>query len=264
MLKFQEQGHRYWSDDNTEWISVTSLVHKFIEPFDAETQAPKSSRNKKSKWYGVPVKDIIAAWDTERDRAAELGTWYHKTREDALCDPAYRAIHTVHLPQVQDGIKLSLSQKLEEGIYPEFLCYLPSAGICGQSDKVEVRDGKIHITDYKTSKEIKMNSFVNYEGVSKKMLAPLSHLEDCEYSHYCLQLSIYMYILLRHNPNLVPGDMIIEHVIFEEESQDKWGYPIYKKDTNGDFIVKEIKQIPLKYMKNEVNTIINWLKAKKK
>jgi hypothetical protein len=58
--------------------------------------------------------------------------------------------------------------------------------------------------------------------------------------------------------------MIIEHVIFEEESQDKWGYPIYKKDTNGDFIVKEIKQIPLKYMKNEVNTIINWLKAKKK
>lgn len=46
------------------------------------------------------------------------------------------------------------------------------------------------IEDGKTNKRIRDRGYGN-----KKMLAPLSHLEDCEMSHYSLQLSIYQYML---------------------------------------------------------------------
>ena len=91
------------------------------------------------------------------------------------------------------------------------------------------------------------------------MLAPVAHLEDCEFNHYALQLSMYMYMLLRHNPNLKPGTLTIEHVVFEEEGQNKYGYPIHKV-VDGEPVVKEIKEIALPFMKNECAAIINWLK----
>ena len=69
------------------------------------------------------------------------------------------------------------------------------------------------------NKEIKTESFRNWEGISQKMLAPVSHLDDCNYNHYNLQLSIYMYIILKHNPTFKPGKLILHHIQFEEEDQ---------------------------------------------
>jgi hypothetical protein len=57
--------------------------------------------------------------------------------------------------------------------------------------------------------------------------------------------------------------LVIEHVKFEIEDEDQYGYPIYKKDENGNFIVKEIEEIELPYLKKEVHTITNWLKLNK-
>lgn len=46
------------------------------------------------------------------------------------------------------------------------------------------------IVDYKSNKEIK---FKPYKG--QKMTGVLSHLDDCNYIHYSLQLNGYQYIL---------------------------------------------------------------------
>jgi hypothetical protein len=70
-------------------------------------------------------------------------------------------------------------------------------------------------------------------------------------------------MMLRHNPNLQPGTMFIEHIKFEVESEDKYGYPIYKKDEQGNFIVKEIEEIEVPYFKKEVYAVVNWLKDNK-
>lgn len=251
-LRFYEDTHSYISDDNTSWTSVTSLVHKYQQPFNAEEMAPKSSRNSRSKWYKVPVPEILAAWDTERERSTTLGTWYHNKREQGLLSQG-----NVIAPIIEQGIKIAPSQKLVEGIYPEHMVYLQSAGVCGQSDYVQVIGNKVIIRDYKTCKEIKTKGFSNWEGKVSKMLAPVQHMDECDLSHYSLQLSIYMYIILRHNPHLQSGDMYIEHVLFEEGSRDKWDYPIYKQDSNGEYIVKEIIEIPIPYMKKEVELILN-------
>ena len=165
----------------------------------------------------------------------------------------------VFKPIEEAGVKYSPEQKLKDGVYPEHMVYLKSAGICGQSDLVEVIDGEVHITDYKTNKEIKVEGYTNWEGISQKMSGPLSHLDDCHLNHYALQLSMYMFIILKHNPKLRPGTLTIHHILFEESGRDKFDNPITALDTNGDPIVTDVVQYDLPYLKAEAIKIIHWL-----
>lgn len=264
-VTFKELDHSYHSIDPNEkidWISVTTIVGKLKNKFDPVTQSIKSSKNSKSKWFKMDPLDIQAAWNGESDRSTELGTWYHKQREDDLnsLDTISRDGMNIPVirPIVTDGVKHAPDQRLIEGIYPEHFVYLKSAGICGQSDRVEVVKDTISIYDYKSNKEIKTQGFKKWDGTTERMLPPLSHLDDCHLIHYSLQLSLYLYMILKHNPFLKPGKLELSHVIFEEESKDKFGYPIHRV-VNGEPVVKEVKSYKLSYMKSEVIAIVNWL-----
>jgi hypothetical protein len=267
---FNAQDHSYKSLDGEaiDWISVTTLVSHFKKPFDAKKIAEKVSKKKNSKWYGIEPKIIQKIWEDEATRSTTLGTWYHNQRETDLCSLASIEREGITVPifkptELNEGVKVAPSQKLEPGVYPEHMVYLRSAGICGQSDLVEVVNGKVNITDYKTNKEIKKESYVDWEGKSEKMMAPVSNLDDCHFYHYALQLSIYMYIILKHNPKLKPGRIFIHHVTFEIEKEDDWGYPITKKDANGDPVVKEVIPIQVPYLAEEVFSIIHYLRDNK-
>jgi hypothetical protein len=267
---FNDLDHSYKStspEEQIDWVSVTTLVSNFKKPFDAKAVAEKVSKSKRSKWNGVDPKIIQEIWNNEGKRATDLGTFYHNQRESDICSLASIEKEGIPVPVispiVKDGLKIAPEQKLGSGIYPEHLVYLKSAGICGQSDLVEVYNNTINIIDYKTNKEIKTESYKNWEGISEKLEFPLNHLDDCNFNHYALQLSIYMYMMLKHNPKLKPGKMFIHHVIFEIEGEDQWGYPIAVKDENGDPIVKEVIPILVPYLKDEVINIINWLRENK-
>lgn len=268
-LIFEPTTHSYKSidsADSTQWVSVTTLLSHLKQPFDSNAIAKKSASSKKSKWYGMTVEQIQEAWKKESERACNLGNWYHDQRERDITGCETISRHDKELPVIrplfdEHGKKVAPSQKLIEGIYPEHMVYLRSAGICGQSDLVEVVNGFVHITDYKTNKEIKTESFKNWEGVSQKMLPPVSHLDDCNLNHYNLQLSIYMFMILKHNPNLKPGKLTINHILFEEEEEkDEFGYPISKLDANGEPIVKDIVTYEMPYLKDEVMSIMMWYK----
>jgi hypothetical protein len=265
-LIFKPENHQYVSIDDAaiNWTSVTSFISNFKQPFDADTIAVKSSKNKKSKWYGLSPEEIKEAWKSEANRATTLGTWYHNQRETDLCglETIEREGVTVPIikPIEEEGIKHAPDQKLKDGVYPEHLVYLKSVGLCGQSDLVEVVNGKVNITDYKTNKEIKTGSYVNWEGISQKMNPPVAHLDDCNLNHYILQLSLYMFMILKHNPKLKPGNLTIHHIIFEEAGRDKFDNPITAKDSHGNPIVKDIVIYDLPYLKAEILEIINWKK----
>lgn len=263
ILKFYPDKHKYVSEDGVDWLSVTSLISNFKQPFDADAIALKSSRNKKSKWYGMTPEEIKEAWKAEANRATTLGTWYHNCREKDICELNNIERKGVTVPIFKpieiEGIKHSPNQKLTDGVYPEHMVYLKSAGICGQSDLVEVINGEVHITDYKTNKEIKLAGFTNWEGITQKMSPPVSHLDDCHLNHYALQLSMYMFIILKHNPKLRFGSLTIHHILFEEVGRDKFDNPITALDTNGDPIVLDIVQYDLPYLKQEAISVIHWL-----
>ena len=89
ILIFTPEDHKYRSIDVTDltnWLSVTSFIGNFKQPFDADKIAEKSAKNKKSKWYGMTPDDIKAAWKAEALRATTLGTWYHNCREADICE----------------------------------------------------------------------------------------------------------------------------------------------------------------------------------
>jgi hypothetical protein len=266
IIQFTHQDHKYTSikkEDERDWISATSFIGNFKQPFEADKIAEKSAKNKKSKWYGMTPEAIKDAWKAEANRATTLGTWYHNCREKDLCELETIERSGVTVPVVKpieiEGVKYSPDQKLSDGVYPEHMVYLRSMGICGQSDIVEVINGEVHITDYKTNKEIKPTAYTNWEGKTTKMMAPVSHLDDCNLNHYTLQLSLYMYIILKHNPRLKPGNLTIHHIIFEEVDKDKYGNPITALDSNGDPIVKDVVQYDLPYMKQEIVSLLHWL-----
>jgi hypothetical protein len=262
VLRFDEKEHKYTSidQDNIDWISVTRVVSSYKNKFDPN-QHFKSVKNPKSKWYGKDPLEVKAIWDAETQRSVECGDWYHKTQEKKLWSAGKIQHNNSILPVVPakevDGYRVAENLKLSPGCYPELIVYLKSAKICGQSDKVIVSDDMVvDIEDYKSNKEIERTSFKDWEGRHKMMLAPVDNLQDCNFNHYALQLSFYMYMIIKHNPKLKPGNLIIHHIKFELESLDANGYPIYKKDINGNFIVKEIEKIKLPYLKSEVIAII--------
>jgi len=264
-IVFNAADHSYKSIDaeGIDWVSVTSLLSNFKKPFDAEKVAASVTKKSRSKWFGIPPEKILELWKAEADRATTLGTFYHNQREADLCSLSSIELEGIPIPiykPIEEGaLKKAPEQKLTDGIYPEHMVYLKSAGICGQSDLVEVVNSKVNIIDYKTNKEIKTESFKNWEGISDKMQHPVSHLDDCNFNHYALQLSIYMYIILKHNRKLRPGKIYIHHVIFEVEGTDEYGYPITRYSSNGDPVVKEVIQMEVPYLADEVISIINWL-----
>lgn len=270
-VKFLPEDHKYVSIDPAEsipWVSVTSIISKFKQPFEAEKIAEKSSKNKRSKWYGMTKQEILDAWKSESERAISVGNWYHNQREEDILGLETIERHGRVIPIMQplsdtEGLKIAPDQKLKDGMYPEHFVYMKSLGLCGQSDLVEVVDGTVHITDYKTNKEIRSESFKDWEGVSQKMNPPVSHLDDCNLNHYNLQLSIYMYMILKHNPKLKAGTMMLQHIMFEDEGKDDNGYPILKVNDLGDPIIKDIVYYDLPYLKNEVLSIVNWYKDNK-
>jgi hypothetical protein len=139
------------------------------------------------------------------------------------------------------------------------MVFLKSAGVCGQADRVEVIRDAVNIYDYKTNKEIKLEGFKNWEGITEKMLDPINHIDDCNYMHYALQLSIYMYIMIKHNPNLKPGKLVLEHIIFKKEGLDQYSNPIYQKDQDGNPVVDKVVSYDLPYLKKEVVALFKHL-----
>lgn len=269
-LIFKSLNHEYVSTNNEDiaWTSVTSAISLLKPKFDPKGQSVKSAKNKKSKWFGLTPEEIQQAWVNEAKRATDLGTWYHNQRESDLCELETLQREGIDIPIFKpveiDGVKYAPEQKLTEGVYPEHLVYLKSAGLCGQSDYVEVVNGKVNIMDYKTNKEIKSEGFTNWEGITSKMNPPVNHLDDCNLNHYALQLSLYMYMILKHNPHLEPGVLNISHIKFEEAGRDKFDNPITALNSMGDPIVKEIVNYKVPYLKKEAFDVINFLKANKK
>lgn len=269
-ISFVEENHKYESLDSEllkiDWTSVTTIIEMFAEEFDSLKVASdcSSGKSKTKKYIGLKPKEILKIWDNENKRSTELGSRYHLQKElNLISEPLQERsglLYPVYPPIYKNGKKIAIPQKLEEGVYPEHMMYLKSAKICGQSDRVEVIKNFIDVYDHKTNKKLEFESWKNFRGVGKKLKGILKHLDDCNYIHYSIQLSIYMYMIWKHNYNLVPRKLVLEHATFAVNSLDKYGFPIYELDQLGNPIVEDVTSYEVDYMEKEVISIINFLK----
>lgn len=242
MITFIEDTHLYLNEKQEKYKSVTSVLKEFEPKKDWE----KIKKNYAKK-HKLSVEEVTQMWDKAKNDACAKGTAYHKFRELELVanqkDKAFGKELEVRPSYCIGGVKKSTpSLILEEGIYPELIIWLDSAKIAGQADIVVIADGKIHIQDYKTNKKIDKQGYVNWEKKEEKLVYPLDHLGCCNYNTYSLQLSMYMYMLQRHNPKLGAGKLELLHVTFEPSEEGE--------------LVKEVSKIPVPYLKTEVNNIL--------
>jgi ATP-dependent exoDNAse (exonuclease V) beta subunit len=85
--------------------------------------------------------------------------------------------------------------------------------IAGQADLICKQGNDISVLDWKTNKEIKKRSFFNKSKKKNVMMKyPLNNIEDSNYWHYTLQLSLYAYILQKLNPDFNIKSLKLVHI----------------------------------------------------
>lgn len=228
-MKFIEKTHQYIDEEGRAYIPVTTFLKSYQEYVDWDAVAAK-----KAKKDGVSKESLLDAWAQKRDKAANRGTTYHKVKELELLASGTNVIgyHVDEHSGTKDDSSMILS---DNTTYVEKMIWNKRFGVCGTADLVEVSGGKITIKDYKTNEKLDFEAWSHPRYGPKKLLSPITHLDDCNFNLYQLQINCYMHMLLQQNRQLKMGDMEILHVIFDENN-----------------VYKETKVIPVSNMQAEV------------
>ncbi len=190
-LKFNQDKHLYFIDDNPNTVSGTTFIHKFFPEFDFEKLAPLVARKR-----GSSVEDILQEWEDERVKSSNLGTELHKDIEQFFDDDNFRneKIEFQYFLDLYKTINHLELYRTEWRIFDDVLM------VAGTADAVFKKpDGTFVIFDWKRSKEIKLRGYPDfYTGETQKGFGVCEDIEDCNEQHYCLQLNLYKKILEEH------------------------------------------------------------------
>jgi len=194
-IEFDEPTHRYTVNGSYDgWISCTGFLHTFFPHFDADATIAKMMKGKNwtsSKYYGMTAAEIKAQWNASGKTASESGTAMHLGIEQ---------FHNGTLPDtvVQDSVEWKYFQQYWadcgsdlEPYRTEWEVWSEEHKLAGSIDMIyrKKSDGTFVIYDWKRSKEIKTsNDWDSGYG-------PVSHLPNCNYWHYTLQLNVYKWFL---------------------------------------------------------------------
>jgi ATP-dependent exoDNAse (exonuclease V) beta subunit len=190
-VTFRDEGHTYRDDRGTPYVSVTTLLHRYAQPFDAPATAARMEAQGKGR-----AADLLASWDANRDEACDYGTRCHETAEAIL-----QGLPLPHEPrdEKERTAFASIWEFCQDTILPAFdviacelLVFHPDWYVAGTIDLPlrEKETGTVWLADWKTNRQIRREGFKG-----STMLWPVSHLPDCELSRYSLQLSTYEWIL---------------------------------------------------------------------
>ena len=194
---FTEKGHTY-TLNGKPLTSVTTFIGKFKKPFLKEFWADKTA-NKENKTR----QEILDKWDSISLRACNKGSKFHAFAENYINNKILpNTIYDFDIDMVAyDTIEsyfLKFYEESKDNLVPvssELCVGSEELGLCGMVDQLYYSNtlDALVIFDWKTNKKM------NYKSKFKnKMLEPVSHLDECEFNTYSLQLSTYKYTV--YNP----------------------------------------------------------------
>ena len=246
---FLEGPHKYVNlkDDSITYTSVTTMIEKYGKPFDKEwTSRYKAierlvpsdvwKKEKGGLWKSKKIpkdfldvyniteeqlnkvqQDILDEWQEINKKSCERGTKIHSQLENQF----YKAGSNITLKKFGIGGKFECKKDysdldLEYGLYPEYLIYYDNPKIdlhiAGQIDLIVKNGNDIWIIDHKSNKKIDLKGFYNPSiRTTDKMLYPLTHLDECNFNHYQLQLSTYAWMLQKLRPEFVIKGLMLNH-----------------------------------------------------
>ena len=201
IIRFEPKKHRYLNKLDQDLTSVSRVISSVIIPFDREGVSFNMAKVMSRK-EGINVKEaqkrILDGWNAKLDSSIIHGNWIHNDLEryqlTGEYDPKLKGV----IEQLQPIFKNGHRFFMEARTYS--LKYMSA----GTSDLVVQRQRGIKSVfdfyDYKTNeaKGIQFDS-INRKKVPPKhynrfLLSPLEHMEDCNYNHYSMQLSLYAFM----------------------------------------------------------------------
>lgn len=264
MISFDSSAHKYYKGSE-EFISVTTLIKKYTNPFDEDYwssyKAIKKVYSDKNIWdeykrkaggwsnvvfyarsdksflYKDEViaekKRLIYEWRKKKEMSAKAGSIFHNLMEEKILSEHHGG------ERVSDKDTFSILSECDQVIIPEAVLYSEEYKVAGKTDRLEKINGVINIDDYKTSLDVYKEPFMN-----KKMLYPVQHLDDCLINHYALQLSAYAYMIEMKGFKI--GRLSVIPVKFDRT---------YMPSSPDDFQIADAIQVP--YLKDEVESIMS-------
>lgn len=185
-IAFEEEAHIYYdvTEPNEKFISVTTLIHSFTQPFDKEFWSAYKAMEKlltKEAWaiekksllkdkkfnkelldlYNITENDfnreqqaVLDAWDAENRKSCERGTKIHADLENSFYKKKKDIdISKYHIGGKFECVKDYTELDLENGIYPEYLISRVSPDkvlrLAGQIDLLVKKGNAITIADWK-------------------------------------------------------------------------------------------------------------------
>lgn len=200
-IRFIDESHEYFLGDK-KYLGVSELIALSAPLFNKEKVAQKMAARD-----GVTMEEILVKWGIRRDFSTVCGTEFHyyvskyleEGKKFPFITPIEKEIEQFH--QFWDEKNASRYEVAanEQVIYDEEL-ELAGTVDCIVRNK---NDGKFYLLDWKTNKTIR------HYNIYEKMLPPLEHLDNCEYTKYSLQTSIYKAMLHRHFGDFIEGCYLV-------------------------------------------------------
>jgi ATP-dependent exoDNAse (exonuclease V) beta subunit len=186
---FEESNHVYYVEDEPgmKFVSGTTFIKRWFPKFDKEAISAAYAAKR-----GLSQSEVLKSWDDKGRVARENGTEVHKYLEDLFDkkSPVFSSNDKVKNMQIMSK---NAWREIKDTYIPlESECIFASIGdrIAGMADLIckNKKTGKLAILDYKT------NAVLKTENPFQKAFAPISHMDDCNFNHYILQLNLYRHI----------------------------------------------------------------------
>lgn len=195
--------------------------------------------------FNKKKQEIKDEYAKKRNEACERGTAIHAKLENALYAKDAKVINKYAGGGTFEVNKGYYKFDKERAIYPEILIsykfddYLK---VSGQIDCM-IKDGNdINLIDFKTNSKIDMESFYNRNTKKHEMMKhPLSNIQDSNFWHYTLQLSLYAYLLQQINPKFKIKKLAIVH--FDHDGNEV-EYPV-------EYLKEDVARMLLHYRKEQ-------------
>jgi len=234
-ITFDEKGHKYYDDNGQIYRSVTKIIHALFPKFEKDQIAAAVARKR-----GVSKWEVIKEWDDNCTVACDLGTMVHRYAECMIENIPFDMRPTTQ--KQADFIKVvhnfipKLLSKFEL-VECEKIVFAPDLGLSGMVDLImkNKTTGNLCIFDWKTNKELKLT-----DQYGKCGLYPfVSHLSNCNFSHYALQINTYRYLLNREGYDDYSN---AEMALFHINDIEVKGYPLPDMTDTVEELCKFVKE----------------------
>ena len=203
-IRFVADTHVYYVDGVPVDTSVTGLIHRFAETFNADVVISNMMNSRRwprpeyatlqSNGLLVPMSadEIKQLWSQNGQEAANRGTWMHLQIEVLMNGGAV----TGEWPEL--SLFAEFLQKFPHpllALRTEWCIFAEDENLAGCIDFVAVcPDNSLVLFDWKRTKQLS----TKYDNAWRHMAPPLAHVPDLAGWHYRLQLNTYKCILERH------------------------------------------------------------------